>query len=129
MSGKKPSLLYFSAKPRFCAFSSSDCVLFFFLGKSALTKTQLSLASFLNSSDCHTLLSSLMQGAHQSEPENTRTIGLLSLEAIDFASAIEVFHFCEKAGKLTVSRNSSKIFFILEDYFFIDDMVVGSLDL
>jgi hypothetical protein len=55
----------------------SDLIGFVFLGKSARSNIKLDAAYSLNSVDCHILLSNLIQGAHQSDPENTKTIGLL----------------------------------------------------
>ena len=59
----------------------------FFLGKSARTTIHDFSASFLKACDCQMVLSNLIQGAHQSEPEKTIIMFLSCSEACFLASS------------------------------------------
>jgi hypothetical protein len=65
--------LYYIVRQVLILFLRFDLIGFVFLRKSR-SNIKLDAAYSLNSVDCHILLSNLIQGAHQSDPENTKTI-------------------------------------------------------
>ena len=115
--GKNPSLLYFSASALFCSCKAAGSSWPFFFGKSAFTRIHSFLASDLKSSDCQIDLSSLMQGAHQSDPENTRIMFLFSLEAKFFASSKFFQSWENAAGAIAIDSKRKNVFMIVLFYY------------
>ena len=105
--GKMPCELYFSANKLFLSWSSVGRAFFFFFGKSAWSITKWSLAYNLKISVLQISRSSFIQGAHQSDPWNTKTIGWFCSAAIFFASSKLVSHSCPVTEKDTSNRNDA----------------------
>jgi len=72
--GNSPDRLYFSAKASYCIFNCFE--IFFRCGKSASSKMRLSFEKLRNELSLNIFLLNWIQGMHQSEPANIKSIGL-----------------------------------------------------